>query len=83
MGSMARLRRRKSLVLFAAAVLALAAFAPAIAGLPVTLLTPLWLVVPMVVVTIVRRRAVSSDEQPVALLSLFTSRAPPAPLVLA
>ncbi len=40
-------------------------------------LTPLALVVPAVLITIVRREAARSDAQPVALLSLVLFRAPP------
>jgi hypothetical protein len=75
---MGRLRARPSLVIFAAALVVFAAVVPALAGLPVLVLTPLWCVVTAVVVTLIRRRAVCCDEQPVALLSLVASRAPPA-----
>jgi hypothetical protein len=75
---MTRLRARTSLVIFAAALVVFAAVVPALAGLPVLVLTPLWCVVTAGAVTSIRRRAVCCDEQPVPLLSLLGSRAPPA-----
>ena len=75
---MARLRARKSLVIFAAALVVFAALVPAIASLPALVLTPLWFVFTTAAVTLIRRRAVGCQEQPVPLLSLVASRAPPA-----
>jgi len=74
---MARLRSRKSLALLAAALLVFAAFAPGVASLPLVIFTPIGLVVAAVGVTLIRRVAVRCDEQPVALLSILASRAPP------
>jgi hypothetical protein len=60
------------------ALVVFAAFVPATAAaLFIAVLTPLWIVVPAVAVTIVRLRASRSDQQPVALLSLVLLRAPP------
>jgi hypothetical protein len=81
---MRKLRARKSLVLFGLAVVVFAAMVPTLApGIPSVILTPLWLVVPAVVIVVVRRTAVRCDDQPVALLSLALFRAPPATFALA
>lgn len=74
---MHRLRTRKSLVLFSIGVVVFAAFLPFVPTVFTAILTPLWLVVPAVVVVVIRRTAVRCDEQPVSLLSLLLSRAPP------
>lgn len=80
MKRMSRLRTRKSLALLAAALLVFAAFAPGVAALPLVVFTPLGLVICAVGVTLIRRVAVRCDEQPIALLSILASRAPPASL---
>lgn len=80
---MRRLRTRKSLVLLCIGLLVFAACLPVTGALFAAVLTPLWLVVPAVLVVLVRRRATGCDEQPVSLLSLLLSRAPPAPFALA
>ena len=81
---MRRLRTRRSLVVFGLAVVVFAAFVPALSsGLPLAILTPLWLVVPAVIVAVVRRAAARCDDQTVALLSLALFRAPPATLAVA
>jgi hypothetical protein len=46
------------------------------------ILTPLWLLFALVVVTLVRREPSRCDDQPVALRSLAPFRAPPASLAL-
>jgi hypothetical protein len=75
---MARLRARKSLVILAAALVAFAAVMAAVANLPPLVLTPLWVVLTTTAaVVLVRCRAVRCVEQPVPLLSLIASRAPP------
>jgi hypothetical protein len=74
---MHRLRSRRTLVLFCIGLVVFAAVIPALAPVLIAVLTPLWLVVPAVAVVILRRAAARSDEQPVALLSLRSSRAPP------
>jgi hypothetical protein len=77
---MRRLRTRKSLVLIGIAVVVFAAFVPALwLGLSPIVLTPLWLVVPAVLIVFSRRTAQRCDDQPVALRSLPLFRAPPAP----
>jgi hypothetical protein len=75
---MDRLRARKSLVIFAAALVVFGALLPAIASQPAVVVTPLWFVFTITAVTLTRRRAVRCHEQPVSLLSLVASRAPPA-----
>jgi hypothetical protein len=76
-------RKHKAIAVGCIALVLFAAFLPAVAStLVYAILTPLWLVVPAVTVTIIRRRASRSDDQPVALSSLVLFRAPPA-LVLA
>jgi hypothetical protein len=81
---MQRLRTRKSLVLCGLVVLVFAALVPSLAhSLPAAILTPLWLVVPVIAVTLVRRTAARSDEQSAALLALAPLRAPPVSPVLA
>jgi len=81
---MRTLRTRKSLVMIGLAVVVFAAFVPVLASsLPTAILTPLWIVVPVISVVVVRRIAARCDDQPVALLSLALFRAPPATLALA
>jgi hypothetical protein len=75
---MRRLRSRKSLVLFCIGVLLFASVVADPSGVYTAILTPLWIVIPAVIVVTVRRQAARSDEQPVSLLSLLASRAPPA-----
>jgi len=73
------LRTRKAIAVVCIALVVFAAFVPALATtLGAALLVPLWLVLPAVVVTVVRREAFRCDEQPVSLLAVLASRAPPA-----
>ena len=77
-------RTRKTVAVLCIAVVVCAAFLSAVAvSLPPVILTALWLVIPAVAVVVIRRQAVQCDEQPVSLLSLVLSRAPPSPLALA
>ena len=77
-------RTRKTVAVLCIAVVVFAAFLPALAvNLPPVILTALWLVIPAVAVVVIRRQAVRCDEQPVSLLSLVLSRAPPSLLALA
>ena len=72
-------RTRKTVVVLCIAVVVFAAFAPTAAStVGAVVLTPLWLVIPAVIITVVKRTAVRCHEQPVALLSLVLLRAPPA-----
>ena len=71
-------RTRKVLAILCVGILVFAAFVPsAVPGLLSALLVPLWLIVPAVVATLVRRRAARHDDQPVSLLCLALFRAPP------
>jgi hypothetical protein len=71
-------RTRNTVAVLCIALVVFAAFVPATAAdVALAVLVPLWLVIPAVVVTIVRRRASRCDDQPVALLSLVLFRAPP------
>ena len=79
---MTRLRTRKSLVLVCVGIVLFASILPAVSPVFTAILTALWLVIPAIVVVVVRRSAARSDEQPVSLLSLVNSRAPPAALAL-
>jgi hypothetical protein len=75
-------RTRKAVAVVAIALVLCAAFLPALAtALGPVVFVPLWIVVPAVAIVIVRRRALRSDEQPVALLSLVLLRAPPSGIV--
>ena len=70
---------RKTVAVLCIALVVFAAFVPAIAAsLGSAVLVPLWLVLPAVAVTIVRREAFRCDEQPVSLLAVLDTRAPPA-----
>jgi hypothetical protein len=69
---------RKSIAVLCIAVVVVAALLPAVSIDLVAILTPLWLVVPAVAVVSIRRIALCNNEQPVSLLSLVPSRAPPA-----
>ena len=76
-------RTRKTVAVLCIAVVVFAAFLPAVsAELPPVILTALWLIVPTVAVVVMRRQAIRCDEQPVSLLSLVLSRAPPSKLAL-
>jgi hypothetical protein len=70
-------RPRRSIVFLCIAVVAFAGLLPAGSVDLVAILTPLWLVIPAVAIVLTRRRALRSDEQPISLLSLVPSRAPP------
>jgi hypothetical protein len=74
---MHRLRSRRTLVLFCIGLVVFASILPVASPAFVAVLTPLWIVVPAVLVVVVRRSAARCDEQPVSLLSLLLSRAPP------
>ena len=71
-------RTRRSIVFLCIAVVAFAGLLPAGSVDLVGILTPLWRVIPAVAIVLIRRRALQSDEQPMSLLSLVRSRAPPA-----
>ena len=79
---MRRLRSRRSLALFCLGVVVFAACVPFVSTVLTAVLTPLWVVAPAIAVVLVRRQAARSDEQPVSLLAVLLSRAPPAILAL-
>jgi hypothetical protein len=81
--TMRRIRSRTSLVFFCLGVAVFAAILPSVSPIFTAVLTALWVVIPAAVVTLIRRRAVRSLEQPVSLLSLVLSRAPPSTFTLA
>jgi hypothetical protein len=70
-------RARKSIVVLCIAVVVVGALLPAMSIDLAAILTPLWLVVPAVAVVSICRLALCSHEQPVSLLSIVLSRAPP------
>ncbi len=74
---MRRLRSRRSIVVFCIGALALAAFLPLAQPVFTAILTPLWVIVPAVVVVLIRRAAVRRNERPAPLLSILFSRPPP------
>jgi hypothetical protein len=77
-------RTRKAVAVVCIALVVFATFVPALAStLGSVVLVPLWLVLPAVVATVVRREAFRCDEQPVSLLAVLASRAPPAVFTLA
>jgi len=81
---MPRLRTRKTIAVLGIVVVVFTAFtAWASPDALSAVLTPLWLVWPAVLVVLIRRRASRCDVQPVSLLSLLLSRAPPAAFALA
>ena len=61
------------------AVTVLAAFLPGISSFDYALFEPLWVLLPDQTPVAVYTAVVPCDEQPVPLLSLVSSRAPPSP----
>ena len=59
------------------AVIVLAAFLPGISALDYALFEPTWVLLPNEVLVAVCRTVIPCDEQPDALFSLVSSRAPP------
>jgi hypothetical protein len=71
-------RTRKAFAVLCIAIVVVAALVPVLAtGVGTAVLVPLWLVVLAVAVTVIRRDALRSDEQPVSLLTVLDSRGPP------
>jgi ascorbate-specific PTS system EIIC-type component UlaA len=69
---------RKTIAVLCIALVLVAGVLPAVSvALASVILVALWLVAPAVVVTVVRRIASDSEEQPVSLLALLDSRGPP------
>ena len=72
-------RTRRTVAVACIALVVCATLVPAIASdLGSTILVPLGAVVPLIIITIVRREAFRCDEQPIPLFSLVAFRAPPA-----
>ena len=72
-------RHRKLLALLCVAILVFAVFAPSAAGHDtLAFLTPVWLIFQPALTVVSTLESTSSREQPVSLLSLGASRAPPA-----
>jgi hypothetical protein len=76
------LQTRKRVVCVCIAFVVFAALVPAVWGPFPAVLTPLWLVVPALSALAASRRADRRAEQPVSLLSVILSRAPPIRLTL-
>ena len=72
-------RTSRSVAVLCIAAVVVAAVVPSLAAstLGAAIFVPLWLVIPAVSIVVIRRTAARCDEQPVALLSLVLSRAPP------
>ena len=71
-------RTRKTIAISCIVLVVFATFVPTVVShVGAILLAPLWLVVPAVIVTVIRRTAFTCDDQPVSLLSLAPFRAPP------
>ena len=78
------LHTRKAVAVVCIALVVFAAFVPALAStLGSVVLVPLWLVLPAVVATIVRREAFRCDDQSQSLLAVDAGRAPPPASALA
>jgi hypothetical protein len=77
-------RTRKTTAVLCIALVLIAGVIPVLASaLGSVVLVPLWLVLPAIITVVVRRHASVSSEQPVSLLVLLDSRAPPSLVVLA
>ena len=76
-------RTRTPIAILCIAVVVFAVLLPAISYQFAAIFTALWLLVPVVLVAAIRRRARRGDEQSTSLLSLAASRAPPANVALA
>ena len=75
------LRTRKTVAVLCVAVVLVAGMLPAVAtALGPVVLIALYLILPAVAVTTIRRAASQSREQPVSLLALLDSRGPPSAL---
>ena len=76
-------RTRKTVAILCVAIVVVAACLSVVPVLPPVVLTALWLILPTAAVVTIRRRAVRCDEQPVSLLAVVLSRAPPSALSVA
>ena len=76
--------RKKAIAILCIGLVVFAAFVPgAASALGSTILVACSLVVPAIAITLIRRAAFRCEEQPVSLLALLESRAPPATVALA
>jgi hypothetical protein len=71
-------RPRRSVVGLCVAVIVLSAFVPGLSAFEYALLEPGWVLLPDEVAVAVDFPVAHCDEQPASLLSLVSSRAPPA-----
>jgi hypothetical protein len=77
-------RTRTTVAVLCIALVLVAGVLPAVSSaLGSAILVVLWVVLPAVAVTTIRRIAADSDEQPVSLLALLDSRGPPCLITLA
>ncbi len=76
-------RTRKSVAVLCIVLVVFATFVPGAPNLVATIFVPLWLVTPAALVSFIQRTSTQSDEQPVSLLALDASRAPPAHVISA
>jgi hypothetical protein len=76
-------RGRKSVAILCLALVVFATVIPTAAVDLYAILVPLWLIVLVVAITVIRTDATRSDEQAVALLSVPAPRAPPSALASA
>jgi hypothetical protein len=71
-------RARTSVAILCIALVLVAGIVPAVAAaLGAVVLVALWIVAPLAAVTVLRRCASVSKEQPVSLFTLLDSRGPP------
>ena len=78
------LQTRRAIAVLCIAVVLVGGMLPAVStALGSVVLVALYLVVPAVAVTVIRRIASDSREQPVSLLALLDSRGPPSVVVFA
>jgi hypothetical protein len=71
-------RPRRSVVLLCVAVIALAPFLPGVSALDFAVVEPSFVLLPDLSSAVAPEPTAAADEQPVSLLSLLPSRAPPA-----
>jgi hypothetical protein len=74
-------RPRRSIVFLCIAAVALAAFLPGVSAVDHVVFEPTWILLPDLAYVGVPQTPPPANEQPLSLLSLLPSRAPPAPAV--
>jgi hypothetical protein len=71
-------RNRKAIAVLCIALIVAGGLIPVIAStLGATVFVACWIVMPAIAITVIRRAAFRCEEQPVSLLVLLESRAPP------